>query len=302
MDYCQPTGTLVFGANLRRRSLVKLNLENAPPLLPEVIPVRGWSSPPVDWAPDGKNLLLQEPNSLAPAQPLLLNLDSGNVREFRCVPPEMGPVGWNATGSHIFVRSVDSLYVATVDGSELASLNYKFSAPPRSTEVINARGPGALSYLQIKEGFNLHFLPVSPESGVSPDGFTLELDVPSVYAQINAWSHISPDGTQLAITEFKREILLYDMATKEKRILPLDLGIVQNLRWSWDGKWIYCDGLGGQPEPRWMGRVDPLTGDSELLWTSAKDMLIVPFTSPDGKTLVTQLMEMGTELFLLEGL
>ncbi len=128
------------------------------------------------------------------------------------------------------------------------------------------------------------------------------MNVDGIYGHHNVRASLSPDGKTLAFVEFKRHIILYDMASGQQDTLSTeDLGVVQNFTYSADGEWFFCQGLYGKDHPRWMARIDSRTGESEILWQSDDSMITYPCPSPDGKYVASRRTYMGLGLFKLEG-
>ncbi len=138
--------------------------------------------------------------------------------------------------------------------------------------------------------------------GLGPVVFQHEMDLPDVWAKSEQHHKISQDGKRYAYTEYSPDIHIVDLATKAQTEWHLEQGNIQAFSWSWDGKWIYCTGNKGSGEYFWMGRLNPDNGHFELLHEANQAHVVWPFPSPDGKTVAAQVLEVGTDIYMLEGL
>ncbi len=302
LTYSAASNTLVFSANLRQYNLVQFDLTNNPPFEARVLPMGSWRIDPIGWFPDGETLVLSEANSRQEAKVFTRDMGTGETQSILCCPKAARPLGLFPCGKYLVMLEETKVIAVPLDCGPIIDLEFEFQTAPRRIEVICPRGDSRHSYLLIRKGDELQMHGITLENGVEKECKIIPLDLKGIYAHRNAWGHLSPDGQTIAIIEFKPEVKLYDIKTGSTIILPTDLGIIQNLRWSWDGKWIYCQGLNGKEFPRWMGRIDPETGTSEVIWSSTRDKIELPYPSPDGKSLVSRRTTLGAELFILQGL
>jgi hypothetical protein len=52
----------------------------------------------------------------------------------------------------------------------------------------------------------------------------------------------------------------------------------------------------------WICRIDPMSGEEELLWSSGNVWAGTPLPSPDGQSLACKMMELTFDLHMMEGL
>lgn len=102
-----------------------------------------------------------------------------------------------------------------------------------------------------------------------------------------AWS---PDGRQLAFTVFHGDhagIMVLDLPTRHQRMVNptrIEAGYVG---WTPDGRHIvYTESVAGQRNSNQLRRLDPTTGESQLLVDGRKAVVSGPSWSPDGKAFV----------------
>ena len=143
---------------------------------------------------------------------------------------------------------------------------------------------------------------VSLENGIGSEVFRYERGGEGFTASAFFHAHISRDLKKFAIVEYSPEIRIVDMASGENTVWHIEQGTVTALRWSWDDQWIYCTGNDGLDYDFWMGRIDPTDGRFELLDTTDKYQVNWPFPSPDGNSVFGNLIYVGTDLYMLEGL
>ena len=304
--YCASTRTLILGAMRSQKGMVTMDLEGEIPLVPVAIPGRGWARGPVSWTPDGKSLILAEKNSFKAREYFLRNMATGETQGFDCLPEDAKVLGLNSEGTHMFVLSDETVRGIALDCSEIIELELKIPFNPRFREVVTARRPGASNFLWLQEVNQIHLWPISLTDGLGPEEIVIDLDDTFPLGRQGVFGvDISPDGNQLAIHEYKPEIMLYDLFSGQTRTLPVPVGVVRTLDWSWDGQWIYLTGEDDNPiapAPLSVARIDPKTGHCEMLWFSNTAWISRALPSPDGKSLACPIVQFGTDVFMLEGL
>jgi Tol biopolymer transport system component len=116
---------------------------------------------------------------------------------------------------------------------------------------------------------------------------------------------LSPDGRLIAVVDGQvgKSIRLLDVATGSERVVPNKFtGMIQRVRWSRDGRWLYVSGMVGTPY-YWLRRVG-LDGRDEMLWKSGSDPIrwaSDPSPSPDGQRVAFTVVEFGADMWMIEG-
>ncbi len=300
LTYSPETNTLLFVANLRESKLVQFDLEETPHLVPHQLTSRGWVCSPLGWMPDGQRLLLRETTDTYKDKAMIRDMISGDCHIVDCFPDSAETIGLASDGRHLFYIQNLKIIAIPWDCGPIIDLGFTLHFKPQWIEVLGPLAGQGNSLLLVKEGNIIHVREISLDNGVGPKLTPIIPDVTGLTAQYWAWAHLSHDGKQLAICEYKSTIKLYDRSSEEIQIIPTNLDKVRQVRWSWDGRWIYFEGKAGTKNC--LSRVNPTTGKSELLWSDNMDMLIFPELSPDGKSLVIDYLNMGTDLFKIEGL
>ena len=101
--------------------------------------------------------------------------------------------------------------------------------------------------------------------------------------------------------ELDADISLYGMDSDSVAVLPTDLGMIQELAWSRDGKRLYCQGAQSKDHPRWMVRFDSATGAYDVLWHSdGFESIVRPTPGPADAYLVSQTLTLGVDFFTLD--
>jgi hypothetical protein len=219
-----------------------------------------------------------------------------------CCPINARAVGLTPDGTHLIALDDMKLIAVPLDCGPIIDLNHELLVKPSQMEVVRSRKEVGKCYLLLLAGDKIEVREVDLVKGIGPELKSIDLDADGLYAQHNAWAHLSPDGLQFAITEFNSNIKLYHINTGEVALITTELGTIQSLRWSWDGRWIYCQGLHGKDDSRWLARVDARTGAVSILWQAQHTMLWGLLPAPDGKTLVAGRLKMGVDLFMMDGL
>ncbi len=179
------------------------------------------------------------------------------------------------------------------DGGKLAIVVTDPADYSQSLEVWDANTWQALITLprKIEEGiFNIAWFPDSAQLAVATSGefqvWNVSTGQPTPLPNFNgvafdaAWS---PDGSQLAIGFNQSDgVLLYDMATQERRILLTNqIGAPKLLAWSPDGKW-----LASVHDDGWLRVWDVASGAEQRKYPSIGFTSIDSLAwSPDSKTL-----------------
>ncbi len=293
--------TLVFEARLRKRVMAQYELDGPDPATFRELKIRGKATWPITWSTDGQRLILNEMRSEGGYVNLILDVGTGDISPLNCSPDGAIALGLDTTEKNLIVTNEIDLFAVPLDCEPVKNLQYEGQPLKKAFYccVNENHGP---SLLLIFEERAIRVHEVTLADGVGKEVFYQELDLQGVWGNAESFAHISRDGKQLAYSEWKPEINVVELATGESIHLPVPQGHVQRLRWSWDQKWIYCCGNIGKNEYFWMGRIDPSSGKFELLDESNSYSIAWPFPSPDGTAVATQILYVGSDLYLLEGL
>ncbi len=303
LTYSPATRTLAFGGHRKARKLVLFDLGDTPPLAYTELATRGWPCLPIGWLPDGVSLVLEETNSSRDYETLVMNIVTGELESLACCPENARPLGLLPDGRHVVVLDGVKLLAVPLDCGPIVDLNFEILDGSFRIDVQSPRNGAGEAYLFVLEGSEIIIRETSLTGGVGPVIKRLSFDFANIFAQRNTWALLAPDGKSLAAAEFNSNVALYELFADTAGSIPTDLGLIQELRWSWDGERIYCQGALGEVHPRWMVRLDPATGESELLWTSGGfESIVRPMPSPRGDYLVSQTLTLGIDFFILEGI
>ncbi len=303
LTYSPATNTLAFGGHRKARKLVIFDLGENAPLEYRELATRGWPCLPVGWLSDGQSLVLEETNSTRDYETLVMNVVTGDLKALSCCPENGRPLGLTPDGRHVVVLDGVKLVAVPVDCGPVIDLDFEMVDSPYRIDVQSPRDGVGNACLFVLEGSKISIREISLTNGIGPVIKRISFDFANIFAQRNTWALLAPDGMQLATAEFDSNIALYDMFSDESAEIATGLGLIQELRWSWDGTRIYCQGAYGDHYPRWMVRLDPKTGESEVLWTSdGFESIVRPMPSPNDDYLVSQTLTLGVDFFILEGL
>jgi len=304
LTYSSATKSLAFGGHRKARKLVLFDLRETPPLTYRELPTRGWPCLPIGWLPDGRSLVIEETNSSRDYETLVMDVESGELEPLLCCPEDSRPLGLLSGSEHLVVLDGDNLLAVPLDCGPPVDLGFQVEQGSFRVDVQRSTDEVGQAFLFVLDGTEIIIRPVSLQSGVGPVVKRLTFDFASIYAQRNTWAALAPDAKSVAVHELDANISLYGMDTGSVTVFPTDLGMIQELAWSRDGKRIYCQGAFSADYPRWMARFDPATEESEVLWYSdgsdGFEVIVRPVPGPTDEYLVSQILTLGVDFFTLD--
>jgi hypothetical protein len=147
------------------------------------------------------------------------------------------------------------------------------------------------------DGAELVVRPFRLDGGVDSELLRVEVDVDRGR---NLGFDLSPDGSQLVVTEFTGRIRVFDLSTGISRELVNEWGgRPQKVYWSRKGASLYLSGMGG-PASFWIVRLG-LEGGYEVLYESEEIWPSWPVPSPDDRSLVFHTTRLWGDIWMIEG-
>ena len=126
-------------------------------------------------------------------------------------------------------------------------------------------------------------------------------EIGGVDASTNTHWAISPDGSQMVVTDkkaFPLQMLLRNLADSTQRVLPLSPALdVRELAWTSDGRFVF--GAGVRNNKGFIARID-LRGNAQVIVDLGNNVLLSPRPSPDGRHLYFTQMMWESNAWLLE--
>jgi Tol biopolymer transport system component len=308
LSYSKVTNRLTFYARKTLRQVALFDINPDGGLTRRELPVSGWPGRPKSFVNDGKHLVIRETRGNDDSDAMLQDYTTGEIKPLLAGPDQAHPIAMSADGKHLFHFRGDknmmhaSLWAFCLADSQDIDLRYTLAVEDYYKWISSpVRGNGS-SYLFSQWGGDLIAREVSVAKGVGPEMFRLPMPSGESFDSTIMSVDMSPDAKQIAYLVNGKDISLYDLASRETTVLPVDMGLLQKLQWSVDGQWIYIKGLMNPQAAYWFGRVNVSSGASEFLWGSEMEWPNEFFMSPDGRNLSCQMVEMSSALGVLEGL
>jgi Tol biopolymer transport system component len=260
----------------------------------------------VDWSPDGRQLVVAYGDSLH-----LVDANGGPLRSLTRVPEAHSPV-WSGNGESIAVVSGNRAFInsTTFGNSALSTIIVVPVAGGASFAVTDGRslaasptwlpGSRALLFVSDRDGAPDIYLTRVGRAGSVPGSAvrqTTGLNTHSI--------SVSRDGQRLAYEVYTNTANIWSLpipragpvTDRDATRLTHEIQYVEDLRVSWDGKWVVFDSdVSGRFE---IYRVSVDGGDPVQL-TDAPGLNFYPAVSPDGSEIAFQSQRNGNrDLFLM---
>ncbi len=308
LTYSAKTNRMAFFGRKVEKTVTVFDISQVGNLKMNNLPQSGWPGRPKSFVNDGKHLVIRETRGSNDTDVLLQDITTGEFKPLLVGPGDDHPLAMSSDGKHLFLfRSKDNLehaelWAHCLTDSQTTYLDYTLAVEDYYKWISSPVRGGGNSDLFSQWGSDLVVREISVENGVGPEmlRFPISADVSPNQSLYSV--DMSPDAKQFAYLVNHQEVFIYDLASRETVSLPVDLGYLQKLQWSVDGKWIYLNGMMNPEATYWFGRVEVDTGLTEFLWGSETQWPNEFFMSPDGRHLSCQIVEMGTALGMLEGL
>jgi serine/threonine protein kinase/Tol biopolymer transport system component len=303
LSFSPSTNRLVFTGIQRKRRPWLFEFDADGLLVRKNHDLSGWPGRPFAWMPDGKSVVIRETKGNNDTDVLVQNIHTGEFTPLLCGPENVHPLCLSADGKNlVFFNEGGSLHSLSLDGGPAHDLGYMLP----TAQVIRGsssppKGSGSC-FLFAQQGSDLVVTEIVPTGAVGPDSLRVSLGDDNGGRIMLSGVDFSPDGQQLAYVIGTEEYFIFSLKDQSTRMISCDLGRIQDVTWSADGRWIYCTGMMNPQATYWIGRIDPVSGASKLLWKSNSTWANKPVLSPDGRYIAIQMLELGTELFMAEGL
>jgi hypothetical protein len=153
--------------------------------------------------------------------------------------------------------------------------------------------------IAVRDGAELVVRPFRLDGELEPGVLRVEVDVDED-SGMNTRFDLSPDGSQIVVTEWPGRIRVFDLDTGESRELLNEwVGHPQRVYWSRNGTRLYLSGMRGLA-PYWVASLD-LEGHFEILWESENTWANRAVPSRDDRSLASQTVRCRGDIWMIEG-
>ncbi len=275
------------------------------------LPQTEWPSVPMSFVNNSNDLVIRETMSNNNTDVHLQDIITGEFKPLLAGPEDESPLATSTDGKYLFRfrnhipdENQEEQYVLwshCLADSQDINLHHTPQDDDYSLWISSPVFGDGSSYMFSQRAADLVVRKLSATEGLEPEMLVLPIPIEdSRYRNILSVD-MSHDARQIAFLVNYEDINIYDLASKETRTLTVDSGFALGMRWSVDGQWLYIRGY----EPgasRWIGRMDPQTGQQEILWSSETLMPNEMWMAPNGKHLSCQLRGVSSAVGMLEGL
>lgn len=271
---------------------------------PRTIEGRGFPTSPVAWTADGDSLLILELQYSPGRHLLVTDLDSEGWRMVDSFPGEAQPLGLNGDGTRLLLGNWPArLSALDLSSGGVIDLGLDVNQNEGSFILQPKLLGGASQYLLSREKDRAIFRELDPDWSQ----IIRTRDYPMNWEWRDNHSNAAVVGCssrqEIAYATFEESVRIINVDDGNEKVIPVPFGFVQRMAWTRDGKWIYCVGMAVNQEYNyWIGRIDPATGLQELLFTTQTMWFSKPTPSPDGESIAVMGLELGVDLYLLEGI
>jgi len=310
---CSPDGQiLIFQGNMRQRRTWVFKEDDEGQLLSENLPRRGWNYSCLGWTPDGESLILAVTQGDGNVDAFRQDIATGHLSPIVATPVDEIPSCLSPDGRELIYLEGSHIRAIPLSGGEPRDIYRIEDVRYASRTWVRSPGPGVgpcLMVQNLEESPEVIVHSLDIETGVVAElhRFTLDYDPldPGGFT-----FDLAPDGRRIVYGEYKSEILILDLDGNTVERIDTGFGRVQRVSWSPDGKWVYCSGMPDASMakdrttlPRrgwWIGRVEVATGRSERFRESLSQWFSRPYVSPDGDRVACSILELHSDIFMLE--
>jgi serine/threonine protein kinase/Tol biopolymer transport system component len=303
---------LVFQGSMRQRRTWVFKVDPDGGLLSTDLPRHGWNSSCRGWTPDGESLILAVTKSDGNVDVYRQNLTTNELSPIIASPADEIPSCLSPDGRELIYLEGPLIRAIPLSGGSPRDLHRIESDLIADRTWVRSPSSGTGPCLMVQNLVDeseviLHSLDI--ETGTVRELRRFDLDY-DAEGQGGFTFDLAPDGQRIVYGEYRSELLILDLENGAIRRIEMGLGRVQKVSWSPDGEWIYCSGM---PDPSlakdlsslprrgwWTGRVEVASGRSERLRESLSQWFSRPYASPDGGKVACAILELHSDLFLLE--
>jgi WD40 repeat protein len=170
------------------------------------------------------------------------------------------------------------------------------------TPVVGVRcavQPDSTCVIVVRDGAEFVVRPFRLDGELEPAVLRVDVDTDEGSGMDTRFD-ISPDGSQIVVTEWQGRIRVFDLGTGESReLLDEWVGHPQRVYWSRNGTALYLTGIDGLA-PYWVATID-LEGHVKVLWESESTWINRAIPSPDDSSLVFQSVRCRGDIWMIEG-
>ncbi len=306
IDFDLPT------ASVDGQRLAFIRIENHPRLIllersaegngmaPRQVSVDEWPTYPGVWSANGQKIFCATERQPGDADIYVHDLDSRRAVPFvvttrsevpQCLTPDRT--------SLLYMQDRDLMSIPTTGGVSRRLFPIEGDHPILGVRC--ARSPDSTCVIVFRDELELVVRPFKLDGELGNEMLRVEIDAGQ---SIASGFDLSPDGSQIVITEANGRIRMFDLRNGESRQLPNESGErPQFVYWSPTKKSVYLSGLywsATEMVNYWVGRFD-LEGSSEILWGSNDMWASMPIPSPDGSSVIFHGLRWETDIWMIEG-
>jgi len=259
-----------------------------------------WPTYPGVWSANGQRIFCSTERQPGDADIYVHDLDSRRSAPFVVttrseVPQCLTPDG----NSLLYMQDRYLMSIPTTGGVSRRLIQVEGDQPILGVRC--AKSPDSTCIIVLRDELELVVKPFQLTGELGDEVLRVEIDADQSTA---SGFDLSPDGSQIVITEANGRIRVFDLRSGESRQLPNESGEQpQFVYWSPTKKSIYLSGLYWRaPEMvnYWVGRLD-LEGSFEILWGSNDMWASLPIPSPDGASVIFHGLRWETDIWMIEG-
>jgi Tol biopolymer transport system component len=276
----------------RRLMLLEIGGEAREPA-PRPVCVSDWPAYPGVWSADGQMVFFTSEQKVGDGDIYVRDLNAAREEPFVVSPRFESPQCLTPDGSHLlYLQDRDLISIPVADGDSRQVLRLD-----GENDIVGARcavWPDSTCLIVVRDGAELVVRLFRLDGELDPEVLRVEVD-----PDLNTTFDLSPDGSQIVVTEWVGRIRVFDLATGESRELPNEWGgRIQSVYWSRDGASLYLSGMNG-PASYWVISLD-LEGNYEILWESEDVWATRPVPSPDGRHVVFHTLDFDKDIWMIE--
>jgi Tol biopolymer transport system component len=259
--------------------------------------VTDWTAYPGVWSADGQEIFFATERTVGDWDIYVRDLSAAREEPFVVSPRSEFPQCLTPEGSHLLYERDRDLMSIPVAGGDSRQV-FRMEGENFILGVRCAVGPDSVCVVVERDGAELIVRPFLLDGYLEAETLRIEVET-DVESAVNPRFDLSPDGSQIVVTEWTGRIRVFDLNTGESRELPNEWGgRVQSVYWSRNDSPLYLSGMYG-PAMYWVVSLD-LEGNFEILWKSEDTWAHRPVPSPDDRSLVFHTTRMWGDIWMIE--